>query len=400
MVARTSYILLTIFVHLILAADEAFPSLNPSRAAEYFQNANSQYANLKLDDAIKSYELAIQYDPTNADYYCNYGSVLTDMRKFDDAAESYQRALDLNPFHASALFNYGLLLQDLKNAKSALSLYQRLVAIETENAEAFANLGSCYYETGKFTDSISAFSSALRIYESAIDSNDKFNEIKSNLLEYIGRAHVRLENSENAREIFKLALSLNSENTIAAHMLAAIDGLSQDQAPAKYVSKLFDDYSNSFEASLAELKYSVPNILAAAMLQLHSRYGVVIDLGSGTGLLGKQARDVGIEIDCLIGVDLSSKMLEESIEKNCYNFLICGDVVSVLNELKVAADRAQGVQQSRSMLPSAQAVQGHECILNTRIQEVLSIYSRGKVSAVVAADVFGEFSDHNYNLFN
>jgi predicted TPR repeat methyltransferase len=93
-------------------------------------------------------------------------------------------------------------------------------------------------------------------------------------------------------------------------------------------------------------------------------------------------------------------MLEESIEKNCYNFLICGDVVSVLNELKVAADRAQGVQQSRSMLPSAQAVQGHECILNTRIQEVLSIYSRGKVSAVVAADVFGEFSDHNYNLFN
>lgn len=385
-------IFLAVFIaHLIFAADEAL-SFNPSRATEYFQYANNEYLASNLEEAVKAYALAIQHDPTKADYFCNQGSALTDLNKIDEAAESYRKALSLDPFHASALFNYGLLLQDLKQSNLALSVYRRLIEIESGNAEAFANLGSCFYEVGQFDDAIASFKNAFRIYELADDSaTDDYSVIKSSILEYIGRAYLRLENSVEARENFQAAVVLNPENTIAAHMMASLDGSSQDTAPAKYVSRLFDDYSQSFEASLSDLKYSVPSIMADRLLNLHSQYNIILDLGSGTGLLGKSALDKGIKIGCLVGLDLSSKMLETSIEKKCYNFLICGDIVNILDKLKGVIDSAIWSNHPiKSEYSSATLVHEYESIPTLSLVEALISRDDKTVSAIVAADVFGE----------
>jgi predicted TPR repeat methyltransferase len=388
----TLLVCIAVFIaHLIFAADEAL-SFNPSRATEYFQHANNEYLASNLEDAVKAYALAIQHDSTKADYFCNHGSALTDLNRIEEAAESYRKALALDPFHASALFNYGMLLQDLKQANLALPVYQRLVEVESGNAEAFANLGSCFYEVGRFEDAIASFKNAFRIYELTDDSTTVgYSIVKSSLLEYIGRAFVRLEKSAEARENFQAALILNPENTIAAHMMASLNGSPRDTAPAKYVSKLFDDYSQSFEASLSDLKYSVPSILVDRLLNLHTQYKVILDLGSGTGLLGKSALDKGIKIGCLLGLDLSSKMLQTSIEKECYNFLICGEIVEILDQLKVIMDSTpRSNHPMKSEYSSATVVHKYESIESLGLGELFTNRDDESVSAIVAADVFGE----------
>lgn len=89
------------------------------------------------------------------------------------------------------------------------------------------------------------------------------------------------------------------------------------RADPEYVEALFDDYAPRFEEALLDrLDYRVPERLA----QMLAPYPVqtVLDLGCGTGLMGaalarRPAR--------LIGVDLSTAMLEQAEDKSLYTEL-------------------------------------------------------------------------------
>lgn len=95
-----------------------------------------------------------------------------------------------------------------------------------------------------------------------------------------------------------------------------------DRAPAEYVEALFDDYAPRFEEALLErLDYQVPQRLA----QMLAPYGGsdVLDLGCGTGLMGAALEP---RPERLIGVDLSSLMLEEAAQKSIYTELHSGEI--------------------------------------------------------------------------
>ena len=59
-----------------------------------------------------------------------------------------------------------------------------------------------------------------------------------------------------------------------------------------------------------------------------SEYQNVIDLGCGTGLAGKDLRDISTN---LFGVDISENMLSEAEKLDIYDTLIVGDIVEKLN---------------------------------------------------------------------
>ena len=54
----------------------------------------------------------------------------------------------------------------------------------------------------------------------------------------------------------------------------------------------------------------------------------VIDLGCGTGLTGKELRDIS---NNLTGIDLSSNMVAKTRELDVYDHFILGDIVDTLN---------------------------------------------------------------------
>ena len=255
-------------------------SLSPS-AQVHFSEGNAKYGMNDLQGALSEYELAIQLDPTDADVYCNLASVLDDLQRKDESEKNYLTALSIQEYHPSALFNYAMLLQDKRQHKEAAILYERLLTIENGNADALSNLGSCMHELHRYEEAIDAFRNAIQLYESVSMTYPEANDLQSNLYEYMGRCFTKLGNTDSAKESLLHSLRLNKDNMLASHMLAALQGSSSEHAPPEYVSQLFDDYSTSFEESLSELQYVAPNLIVQKLKTLNTRYGAVLDLGSG-----------------------------------------------------------------------------------------------------------------------
>ncbi|KQR77828.1 methyltransferase domain-containing protein [Rhizobium sp. Leaf341] len=140
-------------------------------------------------------------------------------------------------------------------------------------------------------------------------------------------------------------LDLNPEDMFGARLKRAVLGVDAvpGQAPSAYVTRLFDDYADRFDAALVErLGYTVPGQLAAmierctdgAMLER------AIDLGCGTGLLGAEIRH---RVRALEGYDLSSNMLAKAADKHLYDHLGEADLSRPLGASGlIAPDRPEG----------------------------------------------------------
>jgi tetratricopeptide (TPR) repeat protein len=78
--------------------------------AAYYNNLAEAYAKAnKVDDAVKTYELAAQADPTNAQqYYFNTGAVLTNAGKIDDALAAFNKVIAADPTRADAYYWKGV----------------------------------------------------------------------------------------------------------------------------------------------------------------------------------------------------------------------------------------------------------------------------------------------------
>jgi tetratricopeptide (TPR) repeat protein len=78
--------------------------------AAYYNNLAEAYAKAnKVDDAVKTYELAAQADPTNAgQYYFNTGAVLTNAGKVDEALAAFDKVIAADPNRADAYYWKGV----------------------------------------------------------------------------------------------------------------------------------------------------------------------------------------------------------------------------------------------------------------------------------------------------
>ncbi|HUO25528.1 MAG TPA: tetratricopeptide repeat protein [Candidatus Aquilonibacter sp.] len=78
--------------------------------AAYYNNLAEAYAkDGKVDDAVKTYALAAQSDPTHAaQYYFNTGAVLTNSGKVDDAVVAFDKVIAADPSRADAYYWKGV----------------------------------------------------------------------------------------------------------------------------------------------------------------------------------------------------------------------------------------------------------------------------------------------------
>jgi tetratricopeptide (TPR) repeat protein len=91
------------------ATNEKDPNAAKNLAA-YYNNLAEAYAKAnKVDDAVKTYALAAQTDPTSAQqYYFNTGAVLTNAGKVDDAIVAFDKVIAADPNRADAYYWKGV----------------------------------------------------------------------------------------------------------------------------------------------------------------------------------------------------------------------------------------------------------------------------------------------------
>lgn len=166
----------------------------------------------------------------------------------------------------------------------------------------------------------------------------------------LGQARERLGRGAAATEAFAQARDCDAGDELGAGLhLARLGGAAPAAPPAGYVRGLFDQYAGRFDKHLREdLAYRGPEVLrdalaaarAAQSLPLH--FDRVLDLGCGTGLMG---RALFPHFDSIHGVDLSPRMVEAARATGVYNQAEAGDLLDFLHgqgedsaDLVIAAD--------------------------------------------------------------
>ena len=97
----------------------------------------------RMEDALKSYDEALEIDPNATDVLLNSGVLLRDMLRHKEALERFNRILSIDPNHVAALANCGIILTEFKQSELAISMFERLLKI---NPDYDYGLGLLCYE--------------------------------------------------------------------------------------------------------------------------------------------------------------------------------------------------------------------------------------------------------------
>ncbi len=259
--------------------------------------------------------------------------------RLNEAETAYRASLALVPGRASTLNNLGVVLAALQRDDEALPLLQQALAAEPGDAATWVVLGQCQARLGDLPDALISADKALAHAAEDAPTAAPAWALRGGVLKDLNR------HAEAAAALRK-AIAHGADPALQGYLLASIEGhAAPPQPPPGYVQALFDGYAADFDQHLVgRLGYQAPQTLVghlAAQLQTHgtrlTRLGTVLDLGCGTGLCGPLLRPLAQH---LVGVDLSSGMLQRAQERNCYDELVLADVAEHLCK---RADRVDAI---------------------------------------------------------
>ena len=135
---------------------------------------------------------------------------------------------------------------------------------------------------------------------------------------------------------WRMALTIDPDDRTGSALKLQLAGAAprRDAPPSAFVEALFDQYADDFDHALVEtLGYCVPALLMQAIEAAGvTRFGRVVDLGCGTGLMGERLRPI---VDDLEGHDISAAMLAKARSKGVYDRLLRSDLQTL--ELRPAS---------------------------------------------------------------
>jgi tetratricopeptide (TPR) repeat protein len=120
-------------------------------------------ANEKLDDAVRSFELAIRIDPNYVDAWIKKGYALFHLNEYLIAISSYDRALDIDINNSEAWNLKGLAYYKMKNYDQAIRSCEKAIDIDPNDAMSWYNK-ACYLTlVGKVNEGMDALKRSIEI---------------------------------------------------------------------------------------------------------------------------------------------------------------------------------------------------------------------------------------------
>jgi tetratricopeptide (TPR) repeat protein len=136
-------------------------------------------------EAIDSFDRAIEIDPNNADSWSNRGFTLSKLNKYQEAIDSYDRALKIDPDNYNIWHSRGKLLEKMGNDrdltmgnyivksnnryltmgnyKEAVNSYDRALKIDPNNLSGWISRGDLLDKMGKYKEAVNSYDRALEI---------------------------------------------------------------------------------------------------------------------------------------------------------------------------------------------------------------------------------------------
>ncbi|MDV6029346.1 MAG: tetratricopeptide repeat protein [Phycisphaera sp. RhM] len=272
----------------------------------------------RCTDAIAILQQAVRLSPQSAAAFRALAEAHLGCGDRDEARRCCQRSTTLDPSFDRAFYLLGVICAHAGDLDDSIAAFERAIELRPKYFDALRGLAAVAGRSGQLAR-------ALECYRELIAAGIDHSEL---LLEFAETAqrHGDLEDAITARKILFKREPDNRENRFNLSSLTGTDP--PPATPASMVTRTFDDYAETFETHLGALQYSGPELLYRAVGCCESRDDLqILDLGCGTGLCGQPFRPMAQR---LVGVDLSTRMLEKAKAKSLYDELYCADVLNFL----------------------------------------------------------------------
>ncbi|HEY2879241.1 class I SAM-dependent DNA methyltransferase [Nocardioides sp.] len=101
--------------------------------------------------------------------------------------------------------------------------------------------------------------------------------------------------------------------------------LHQGTSDAREVADRYDEWAQSYDDDLTSWSYQAPSVVAETVVTKHPAAGSALDVGCGTGLVGRALRARGFAGQ-LVGLDISHASLEVAQQHGAYDALLHVDL--------------------------------------------------------------------------
>ena len=274
----------------------------------------------RSDEGIALIRRAIGLAPDDPGMHNNLGNILSERQRPAEAVDAYDAAIRLVPTHSDALNNRGVALRALGRFVEAEAAYRAAIEADPEHREAYDNLGRVLSGRGRIDEAIACHTKAMELQPRNADTR-----------RLLAAAYTAIGELDKAEGILRAWLEDEPASPTARHLLAAVTGRDvPERADDIYVETMFDRFAASFDTKLAKLEYQAPALVGAAVASACGEPKAdlaVLDAGCGTGLCGPLLRAYASR---LVGVDLSSKMLDGARERGGYDDLVHEELTTYL----------------------------------------------------------------------
>ena len=228
------------------------------------------------------------------------GSSAAQLGYLGEAINAFQHAISIKPDFAEAHNNMGNALQAHGRLQEAIDAFKKAVSTKPNYAEAYYNMGNALLAHGSLDEAVDAF-------KKAISTKPGYAEAYNNL----GNALKEQEKLDEAIDAFKKAISVKPDYVEAEMNLAAIKRLA---VPDWHIPMMNEDFRN--------------NAYQKAIKSAVQDRDVVLDIGTGAGLLSMIAADCGAKevISCEVSPTIS-KIADKIIQKNGF-----ADKIKLINK--------------------------------------------------------------------
>jgi stress-induced-phosphoprotein 1 len=105
------------------------------KAEEFKEKGNKDFQAGKYSDSIKSYDKAIELDPSNHVYYSNRSAAYAGLGQWEKALEDGNKCIQVKADWGKGYFRKGLALQELKKYQEAVETFKKGVQVDPSNAD-------------------------------------------------------------------------------------------------------------------------------------------------------------------------------------------------------------------------------------------------------------------------
>jgi predicted TPR repeat methyltransferase len=310
---------------LALAADKRNPQLT-------LQLGLAHFALAQMGEAERCYRAAIKLEPRMAHAHYNLGVLLQQKRDLAGACRAFDAALAHQPRFPEALNNLGNVLMALREFPRAEKCYRDAIAINEKFFFAHHGLGVLLVEANRFDEALKSLQAAVQHHPSYLDGWLELAECQR-----------QLGDLDAAKQSADAALALDPMHSVARYRRDLYAGVQPEAMPPELITRMYENMSATFDEHLVKrLGYRTPAHIKSAIEPWLNKFTStldkkprVIDLGCGTGLFGVEIRPLAAQ---LIGVDLSSAMLDAARARGIYDELFESDATSFLSGFNGTAD--------------------------------------------------------------